>query len=157
MLTHSSTVPQGRTQAGFTMVEMSLTIVVLGLLTLIATPKVATLISHSRVNATTAVVAADLETAFALAGRQRKPVRLSCACDSTRYRVADRAGGTVRLSRMLSGDEDFGVTGLTFSANPVDIFPSGVASAPLTVTISAGGYDRQVTMTTAGQVRILAP
>jgi hypothetical protein len=84
-------------------------------------------------------------------------VRLSCACDSVRYRIVDRAGGTVRLSRMLSGDTEFGVTGLAFSTSPLDIFPSGVASAPLTVTISAGGYARQVSMTTAGQVRILAP
>jgi hypothetical protein len=134
-----------------------LTIVVLGLLTLIATPRVSRFISHSRVNRTTSVVAADLEAAFTMAGRQRKPVRLACACDSTLYRVTDRAGGTVRLARWLSADEEYGVTGLAFSATPVDIFPSGVASSPLTVTISAGGYSRQVTMTTAGQVRILAP
>ena len=140
---------------GFTMVELSLTVVVLSLLTLIATPKVGALIHHGRVNRTTAVVAADLEAAFAMAARQRKPVRLSCACDSTRYRVVDRADGTVRLSRTLSGDADFGISGLVFSTNPVEIFPSGVASSPLTVTISGGGQTRQITMTTAGQVRIL--
>jgi hypothetical protein len=71
------------------------------------------------------------------------------------YRVVDRAGGTVRLNRMLLGDDESGVTGLAFSASPVEIFPSGVASAPLTVTISAGAYARQVTMTTGGHVRIL--
>jgi hypothetical protein len=137
------------------MVELALTVVVLGLLTIIATPKVGELIHHGRVNRTTAVVAADLESAFAIAARQRKPVRLSCACDSTLYRVVDRAGGTVRLTRTLSGDTDFGIGALTFSTSPIDIFPSGVASAPLTVTISGGGRTRQITMTTAGQVRIV--
>jgi hypothetical protein len=58
---------------------------------------------------------------------------------------------------VLGGDTEFGVTGLVFSTTTLDIFPSGVASAPLTVTISAGGYSRQVTMTTAGLVRILPP
>jgi Tfp pilus assembly protein FimT len=137
------------------MVEVGLTVVVLGLLTLIATPKVGALIHHSRVNRTAAVVAADLEAAFATAARQRKPVRLTCVCDSTRYRVVDRAGGTVRMSRTLNGDTDFGVSTLAFSTNPVEIFPSGVASSPLTVTITGGGRTRQITMTTAGQVRIV--
>jgi prepilin-type N-terminal cleavage/methylation domain-containing protein len=142
-------------RAGFTMSELALTIVLLSLLTLIATPRVGALIHRGRVNRTTAVVAADLESAFAIAARQRKPVRLTCACDSTRYRVIDRAGGIVRLTRMLSGDTDLGISGLVFSTNPVDIFPSGVASSPLTVTISGGGHTRQISMTTAGQVRIL--
>jgi prepilin-type N-terminal cleavage/methylation domain-containing protein len=140
---------------GVTLVEMALTLVVMGLLTAISMPRIGTLLSHSRVNHTTAVVASDLQHAFAIAGRQRRPVRVSCVCDSVLYRVVDRAGGTVRLNRMLLGDDESGVTGLAFSASPVEIFPSGVASAPLTVTISAGAYARQVTMTTGGQVRIL--
>lgn len=148
------TVRFGDSQTGLTLVELALTVVVLSLLTLMATPRVGAMIHRGRVNRATAVVAADLESAFAIAARQRKPVRLSCACDSTLYRVADRSGGTVRLSRMLSGDADFGINGLVFSTNPVEIFPSGIASSPLTVTISGGGRTRQITMTTAGQVRI---
>ena len=37
----------------------------------------------------------------------------------------------------------------------IDVFPSGIASAPLTVTIASGGWSRQITLSTAGQVRIL--
>lgn len=154
MMSRPLTARVGLGRTGFTMVEFALTAVVLGILALMATPKVGALIHRGRVNRATAIVAADLESAFAMAARQRRPVRLSCACDSTLYRVVDRAGGTVRLSRTLSGDADFGITGLVFSASPVDIFPSGIASAPLTVTISGGGRTRQITMTTAGQVRI---
>jgi prepilin-type N-terminal cleavage/methylation domain-containing protein len=141
---------------GFTLVEMALAIVVMALLTAISMPRIATLLSHSRVNQTSAVVASDLQNAFAIAGRQRRPVRLSCVCASGAYSVVDRAGGTVRLSRTLLGDDESGVTALTFTpTTPVEIFPSGVASSPLTVTISAGAYSRQITMTTGGQVRIV--
>jgi type II secretory pathway pseudopilin PulG len=146
-----------RRSSGFTMVEVALTITVLALLTLIMVPRIGTMLSHARVNRTTNLVAADLETAFAMAGRQRKPVRLACACDSVLYRVTDRTGGTVRLRRYFRGDSDLGISGLAFSTTPVDIFPSGVASSNLTVTISAGGYSRQVTMTSAGQVRVVMP
>ena len=140
---------------GLTLVEMALTLAVIGILTAVSMPWIGTMLSHSRVNHTAAVVASDLQSAFAIAGRQRSPVRLSCVCDSVLYRVVDRAGGTVRLNRVLLGNDESGVTGLAFSASPVEIFPSGVASAPLTVTISAGAYARQITMTTGGQVRIL--
>jgi hypothetical protein len=108
-------------------------------------------LQRSQVNRATATVAADLESAFSMAARQRRPIRITC-CTAAGYTVADRAGGTVRLQRSLT---DFGVTTLTFSASPVDIFPSGVASSADTVTIGAAGYTRQIVMTSAGLVRIL--
>ena len=140
---------------GFSLVEMLLTVVVLGIMTMIALPKVSTFITHMRVKRATALVAADLEQAFALAGRQRKPVRINCTCASQIYTVADRSGGTTRLTRALGADPDFKLTTLTFSVTPVDIFPSGIATSALTVTVGAGGYTRQITLSSAGQVRIL--
>jgi prepilin-type N-terminal cleavage/methylation domain-containing protein len=140
---------------GFSLVEVSLAMVVLALLLVIGTPRVSRYMTEMRVQRATAVVATDLEQAFAMAGRQRKPVRLNCTCGSQMYTVTDRLGGTTRLTRTLGADADYKLTTLTFSAAPVDIFPSGVMSAPLTVTVGAGGYSKQVVMTTAGQVRIL--
>jgi Tfp pilus assembly protein FimT len=132
-----------------------LTVVVLSLMTLVGMPRVNTFMTHLRVQRASALVAADLEQAFALAGRQRRPVRITCACASQTYTVADRSSGTTQLTRALGADADYKLTTLTFSATPVDVFPSGVTSAPLTVTIGAGGYTRQITLTSAGQVRIL--
>jgi prepilin-type N-terminal cleavage/methylation domain-containing protein len=141
---------------GFSLVEILLTVVVLGIMTMIALPKVNTFITHMRVKRATALVAADLEQALALAGRQRKPVRIDCTCASQIYTVADRSGGTARLTRALGADPDYRLTTLTFSVTPVDVFPSGVTSAnPLTVTVGEGGYTRQITLSSAGQVRIL--
>jgi prepilin-type N-terminal cleavage/methylation domain-containing protein len=145
--------PDGR--AGFSLLEVCLAVVVLGLLAAVGMPKVNTFMTHLRVKRATALVASDLEQAFGMAGRQRKPVRITCTCASQTYTVADRSGGTVRLTRALGPDADYKLTTLTFSATPVDIFPSGVTSSPLTVTIGSGGYTRQITMSSAGQVRIV--
>jgi type II secretory pathway pseudopilin PulG len=136
-------------------VELVLALAVVGLLTLMTIPRVGRIIQRARVNRATATVASDLEAAFSMAARQRRPIRISCNCAAQTYTLADRNGGTVRLRRSLSGDVDFGVTSLSFSASPVDVFPSGVASAPDTIRIGAGGWTRVITMTTAGQVRIL--
>jgi Tfp pilus assembly protein FimT len=140
------------------MVEMALTFCVIGILTAMMVPKIGRVIQANQVSRSVAIVAADLERAFTLAGRYRRPMRLSCVCASGTYTIADRTGGTVRLSRNLRGDADLGSMTLTFSQTPVDIFPSGVVSIttpPLTVRITSGISTRAITMTTAGQLRII--
>jgi prepilin-type N-terminal cleavage/methylation domain-containing protein len=136
---------------GYTLVEMAVAIVVASLLGLIAQQQVGPMIQRTQVNRATAAVAADLESAFSMAARQRRPIRISC-CTAVGYTFADRSDGTVRLQRSLV---DFGVTTLAFTASPVDIFPSGVASSADTVSIGAAGYTRRIVMTSAGLVRIL--
>jgi hypothetical protein len=140
------------------MIEMVLTFTVIAIMTAMMVPKIGRVIQANQVSRSSAIVAADLERAFTIAGRYRRPMRLSCVCGSGTYSVADRTGGTVRLSRALRADADLGVMTLTFSETPVDIFPSGVvsiAAPPLMVRITSGISTRAVTMTTAGQVRIV--
>jgi prepilin-type N-terminal cleavage/methylation domain-containing protein len=145
----------GTGRQGFTMVEMALTLCVIGIMTAMMVPKIGRIMQATRLNREIALVAADLEQAFTLAARYRKPMRLSCTCGTQTYTIADRTGGTVRLSRRMGADADLGTLTLTFSASPVDIFPSGVATAPDTVRITSGISTRAVVMTTAGQVRII--
>jgi prepilin-type N-terminal cleavage/methylation domain-containing protein len=145
----------GTGRQGFTMVEMALTLCVIGIMTAMMVPKIGRIMQATRLNREIALVAADMEQAFTLAARYRKPMRLSCTCGTQTYTIADRTGGTVRLSRKMGADADLGTLTLTFSASPVDIFPSGVATAPDTVRITSGISTRAVVMTTAGQVRII--
>jgi type II secretory pathway pseudopilin PulG len=146
---------QGSSRLGFTAVEVMLMLTMVAILTAMVTPRIGLMLERMRLNRTTAVVAADLESAFSLAARQRQPIRISCACGSTRYTLADRNGGTVRVFRSFSGDRDYGVQSLTFAPAQVDVFPSGVASDTLRVTIASGSVSRVIRMTSAGQVRIL--
>lgn len=140
------------------MVEMAFAFAIMGILALMMFPRIQRVLQASRVSRTAATVATDLERAFTLAGRYRKPMRLACVCGSGTYTVADRTGGTVRLARNLVNAGELGTMTLTFSQTPVDIFPSGVvsiAAPPLTVRITSGISTRAVTLTTAGQVRIV--
>lgn len=137
------------------MVELALVFTIIAIMAAMMIPKFGRVMEATRVNRTAAIVAADLEAAFTLAARYRKPMRLSCNCGAGTYTVADRTGGTVRLRRTLGEDSDLGSVTLTFSADPVDIFPSGVATAPDTVRITSGISSRTIVMSTAGQVRIL--
>ncbi|HET6795998.1 MAG TPA: prepilin-type N-terminal cleavage/methylation domain-containing protein [Gemmatimonadales bacterium] len=146
---------RGRAQRGFTMVELALTICVIGILTAMMVPKIGRVVQATRLNREIAIVATDLEQAFTLAARYRKPMRLTVTTATQTYTIADRTGGTVRLSRKLGADADLGTLTMTVSTSPVDIFPSGVSGASTTIRITSGISTRAVVMTTAGQVRII--
>ena len=137
------------------MIELALTLTLIAIMTAMMVPKIGRIMQATRINREIAIVVQDLEQAFTIAARSRKPMRLSCTCGTQTYTIADRTGGTVRLSRKLGADADLGTLTLTFSASPVDIFPSGVATAPDTVRITSGTSTRAVVLTTAGQVRII--
>jgi prepilin-type N-terminal cleavage/methylation domain-containing protein len=151
--------PNLRLRRGFSMVELALTLTVLAIMASMMIPKFGRVMQATRVNRQTAIMAADMEQAFTLAARLRRPMRLSCTCGTGAYTVADRSDGTVRLSRQLGADDDFGAMMLIFTTNPaggvVDIFPSGVSTATLTARITSGVSTRAVTVSTAGHVRIV--
>lgn len=85
------------------MIELVLTFTIIGILTAMMIPKIGRTIQATRVNRASAILAADLEQAFTLAARFRKPMRITCTCNTGRYTIADRTGGTVRLSRAVVG------------------------------------------------------
>jgi prepilin-type N-terminal cleavage/methylation domain-containing protein len=152
-------IQQRRARSGFSMVELALTLTVIAILAAMMIPKFSRVMEATRISRQTAMIAADMEQAFTLAARYRRPMRVSCTCGTGTYTIADRTGGTVRLSRTLGQDGDLGNVTLTFTTNPaggiVDVFPSGVSSGTLTARITSGGSTRAVMFTTAGHVRII--
>ena len=140
------------------MVELALVFTIIAILTGMMIPKIGRTMQATRVNRASAIVAADLEQAFTLAARFRRPMRVSCTCGTATYTVADRADGTVRLRRTLVGDSDLGRMTLAFEvpvAGIVDVFPSGISTTMLRVRITSGPSTRAVTLSTAGHVRII--
>ena len=120
-------------------------------------PKFGRVMNSTRVNRTAAIMASDMEQAFTLAARYRKPMRITCTCNNAIYTVADRTGGTVRLTRRLQ-DDALGNMTLAMETpvgGTVDVFPSGVSSALLRFRITAGSSTKAVTLSTAGHVRII--
>ncbi len=142
-------------QHGFSMLEMLVVIIVIAMLVGITVPKMSRIIRHERVNRAAQVVVQDLQNGFALAGRQRAPVRLTFTTSTKTYVFTDRATGTVLSTRVLATGADYSLTALNTSATTVDVLPNGIASVPFTVTLTNGDYSRQVTASTAGFVRLV--
>jgi type IV fimbrial biogenesis protein FimT len=143
----------GRT-SGFSMLEMLLVLIIIAVLVGIVIPKIATIIRHERVNRAAQVLVQDLQNGFAMAGRQRAPVRLTFTPGTKTYVFTDRASGTVLQTRVMSTGSEYSLTSLATNATTVDILPNGIGSTAFEVTLSNGDYSRKVKASTAGFIRM---
>lgn len=146
-----------REAPGFTLVEMLLVIVMIGLLAAMLMPKVSKITTHAKLNEAASVVAGDMEQAVGLAARLRKPVVISYVSGG-KYTVRDRAtspGDTLRLSRDLGLKGDQGAYVIAFTPSAVTVYPNGLVSPALLVRLTTlDNFSRHVTVSPAGLVRL---
>ena len=141
-------------RSGFSMLEMLVVIIIMAILVTISIQKMSVIIRHERVNRAAQVVTQDLQNGFALAGRQRAPVRLTFYPSTKSYVFTNRSTGVVLSFRYLSTGTEYSVSSLASTASTVDVLPNGIGSTNFTVTLANGDYSRAVTATTAGFVRM---
>lgn len=140
---------------GFSMIELIVIVGIIGIMATIAGPAIARIVRHQRVNRATTVITSDLQNAFAVAARQREPVRIQADNANRSYQFIDRKTGTVLRIRTFYGDtSEYKLSALNFAPATLDVFPSGISSAPLTVDLGNGDYVKQITASTAGFVRV---
>lgn len=146
----------GSSRWGFTTIELIIIVTIIGILAGIAGPATSRIVRHSRTNRAAMVIAADLQNAFAVAARQRQPVRITADAASKSYQFTDRATGKVLRIRSFYGDtSEYRLSKLEFNPTQIDVFPSGVSSAPVVVDLANGDYARKITASTAGFIRVV--
>ena len=145
--------PISRKRAGFSMVEMLIVLIVIGLLVRITVVKTSRVMRHERVNRAAQVLVQDLQNGFAMAGRQRAPVRLTFTPATKTYVFSDRLSGTVYLTRVMDNRTEYQLSSMTPSVNTVDILPNGIGSAAFTVAVALGDYSKTVSASSAGFIR----
>ena len=110
---------------------------------------------NQRVNRSATLIAADLQNAFAVAARQREPVRIQADAPTRSYQFIDRKSGAVLRIRTFYGDtSEYRLTSLVFTPATLDVFPSGISSAPVTISLANGDYAKTITASTAGFIRV---
>jgi len=137
------------------MLEMLVVMIIMGILLKMAITKFSLVMRHERVNRAAQVIVADLQNGFAMAGRQRAPVRLTFTPDTKTYVFSDRASGTVFQTRVMDKRSEYALTTMTANPTIVDVLPNGIGSTALSITVAQGDYSRTVTASSAGFVRLV--
>lgn len=143
------------------MLEMLVVLIIIGILVTIAVPKMELIVRHERVNRAAQVIIQDLQNGFALAGRQRAPVRLTFTPSLQKYVFSDRLSGVAIMTRLLSTGADFSLSSMAVAdgngntLTTVDVLPNGIGTTAFKITIANGDYSRQVTASSAGFVRLV--
>lgn len=133
--------------------------VIVGIVMAIAIRSVGDTIRRDRVVKSVAILSADIEQAFAIAARQRTPVRLLMDTVRLTFAVADRADTTLKYRTRQFMTGDLALDYLKVSRTTLDILPSGLSADTLSIRIGIlsknnATYDRTLRMTRGGMVRI---
>ena len=149
-----------RARPGFSIMEMLIVVILVGIIMSVAGLKMTGMMTQQRVIRAASTIQTDMETAFAVAGRNRAPMKIvfSTSASSILLQVTDRTGATVyrrsdlKTMGMSNGD-------VTTSSAAVTVFPNGFASDTLSVLISVTRngklYQRRVRMSRAGMVKVI--
>lgn len=145
----------GVPRSGFTLLELMLVVVVLGVVSAVSAGRIHDLIIQQRIAGASTAVQNGLEAAFALAGRNRQPVRISWSPATMQLGVTDRAG-VVFYRRVGLGPDAYGLRSgdVAFSRSPLEVYPNGLANDTLKIVLSGSGTAKTIRMTRAGLVRI---
>lgn len=151
--------PRRRARPGFTLIEILTVFIVFGVAAMIAVRSVGDTLRRDRVSKAAVMVSADIEQAFAIAARQRTPVRVFLNDTTISISFRDRADTTRRFRHRTFRGGEFSLDTMSMSRREFDIMPTGLATDTLSLTLgifSQGGgtYSQTVRMTRAGLVRI---
>lgn len=147
-----------RSHDGFTITELLIVLILAGIIGGFAMIQASKTLAHTSVQQAAAVIATDLRLAHSLAARAREPVKISVDTAGRVIRVVDFATWTTVYSERRFGNaDDMPVQFMSASDTTLLVFPTGLTSGELNVTVRTGDERRRVSMTRAGQIRITAP
>lgn len=155
MIYHSA-----RIRRGFTMIELLIVLGITGVLVTLSMGRTSRMITSWRVNRASQAIAEELNAAFALVGRNRKPLVLSVDKTKMQLRLINRAGTDTFRLRALGASSTYRLNSADLTVYPattpttLEIYPPGLASDSLSIVINKNGIKRRIRMLRGGLVQI---
>lgn len=139
---------------GFSLIEILVSVGLVGIALYISMPRVARLRDQSRVQRAAQALQAEVQQAFAIAGRNRVPIRLTWNSSALQLQITNLAGNTVFRRRGV-GTGSFGLnaSNVTMTPSTLTVFPNGLANDSLVITVSRSGFSRTVRVARSGMIR----
>lgn len=128
--------------------------IMVGIVSALSAGRIHSLMVQQRVARAATSLQSDLEAAFALAVRNRAPVRIAWNSTKRQMGVTDRAGTTFYRRTPLGTDYGLSASGVAFSKSPLEIYPNGLAEDTLKIVLTIETSTRSIRVSRAGMVRV---
>jgi prepilin-type N-terminal cleavage/methylation domain-containing protein len=143
-------------RAGFSLIELLTVFVIAGILGMMSIGRISKQISQTKVQRAAQSLSNDLQAAFAIAARNRAPVRLVWDASRMKFSVTNRAQTVTFRSVTFGAAAGYNLRAsqvTVYPTVPVEIFPNGLATDSLSFSINANGFSKRIRMTRAGLVQ----
>ena len=118
-----------RRRSGFSLLELLLTIGVVGAVAMISVRSIGDTIRRDRVAKVSAILSSDIEQAFAIAARQRLPVRMVIDQTNKSFTIVDRNTPTlIYKTRSFARTGAYALDSIASNRDFIDIMPNGLAT-----------------------------
>jgi len=147
-------------RGGFTFIEILVVFIVFSAVATISIRSVGDTLRRDRLSKSSAIVSSDLEQAFAIAARQRQPVRVQIDRTNLKLTVVDRNTPTlVYKTRSFAKAGAYELDSLWSNRDFIDIMPNGLSTNELQLSLiirTTGGalYQKSVRASRGGLVRV---
>ncbi len=145
-----------RTRRGFTLIELLIVIAMIGVMVTLSTGRTSKMITSWRVTRAAEAIGNELQAAFALVGRNRKPLVLQVDKTKMQLRLVSRSGADTFRLRALGPTSEYRLQSADLTVYPattpttLEIYPPGLASDSLSIIISRNGAARRIRMLRGG-------
>jgi type II secretion system protein H len=141
---------------GFSLVEVLVVVTLIGIATALSLPKINKITNETKIQRAAQALQSEVQQAFAIAGRNRVPVRLVWSSSTMQLQVTNLAGTTVYRRAGLGAGAGYGLSSSEVTVTPATlvVFPSGLAQDSLVIALSRKGYTKTIRVSRAGMVRL---
>ena len=153
------TLSPARRRSGFTIIEMLVVFVVFGAVMMMSVRSIGDTLRRNRVAKVAAIVGSDVEQAFAIAARQRQPVRMKFSRVNRTFSIVDRNTPTLVYKTRSFATGEWALDSIQSNHDNIDIMPNGLATDSTNLELfiqSTGGkwYSKTVWASKGGLVKV---
>jgi prepilin-type N-terminal cleavage/methylation domain-containing protein len=140
----------------FSLLELMIVMTMVALVAMMAFGRNSSMLNGWRVSRAAQAYGEELQMAFALVGRNRKPLLITMDSIKMELRLTDRTGNIIYRRRNFGSTSAYKLDWADFRVAPttLQVFPPGLAEDSLSVKIDRLGKYRRIRMLRGGLVQI---